>query len=195
MQTDWRETWQQKVVTAKEAIKNIRPGDRVFVGSACGEPQELVRALVDTAGGVEDTEVLNVLTMGVAPYTDPKYSDRFRANAFFIGNSMRDAVGQVRADYTPIFFSQIPEMFRSGRLPIDVALIMVSPPDQYGFCSLGVSVDMTRAAALSAKLLVAQVNKHMPRTLGNSFIHVRDIDYLVPHDEPLLTWPVIDRTG
>ena len=106
---------------------------------------------------------------------------------------MRDAVGQVRADYTPIFFSQIPEMFRTGRLPIDVALIMVSPPDQLGFCSLGVSVDMTRAAALSAKLLVAQVNCHMPRTLGNSFIHVREIDYLVPHDEPLLTWPVIDN--
>lgn len=193
MQTDWRETWQDKVVTAKDAIKIIKPGHRVFVGSACGEPQELIRALVDSAGGVEDTEVLNVLTMGVAPYTDPKYSDRFRANAFFIGNSVRDAVGQVRADYTPIFFSQIPEMFRTGRLPIDVALIMVSPPDQFGFCSLGVSVDMTRSAAHSAKKVVAQVNKHMPRTLGNSFIHVRDIDYLVPHDEPLLTWPVIDE--
>lgn len=193
MQTDWREKWEDKVVTSKEAIKSIKPGDRVFVGSACGEPQELVRALVDSAGGVEDTEVLNVLTMGVAPYTDPKYSDRFRANAFFIGNSMRDAVGQVRADYTPMFFSQIPEMFRSGRLPLDVALIMVSPPDQYGFCSLGVSVDMTRAAAYSAKLVVAQVNKEMPRTLGNCFLHVRDIDFLVPHDEPLLTWPVIDE--
>ncbi|MCU0959484.1 MAG: GNAT family N-acetyltransferase [Pirellulaceae bacterium] len=193
MATDWRDSWQDKITTAAAAIKHIRPGDRVFVGSACGEPQELVRALVDTAGGPEDTEVLNVLTMGVAPYTDPKYSDRFRANAFFIGNSVRAAVGQVRADYTPIFFSQIPEMFRSGRLPIDVALIMVSPPDQFGFCSLGVSVDMTRAAALSAKLVVAQVNKHMPRTLGNSFVHVRDINYLVPHDEPLLTWPVIDN--
>ncbi|MFV2067565.1 MAG: GNAT family N-acetyltransferase [Pirellulales bacterium] len=193
MQTDWRETWHQKVVTARDAIKDIRPGDRVFVGSACGEPQELVRALVDTAAGAADTEVLNVLTMGVAPYTDPKYSARFRANAFFIGDSMRDAVGQVRADYTPIFFSQIPEMFRSGRLPIDVALIMVSPPGPYGFCSLGVSVDMTRAAALSAKRLVAQVNKQMPRTLGNSFVHVRDIDRLVPHDEPLLTWPVIEE--
>jgi acyl-CoA hydrolase/GNAT superfamily N-acetyltransferase len=193
MTTDWRENWHDKIITAQVASKHIRPGDRVFVGSACGEPQELVRALVDTAGGAEDTEVLNVLTMGVAPYTDPKYSDRFRANAFFIGNSVRDAVSQVRADYTPIFFSQIPEMFRSGRLPIDVALIMVSPPDQFGFCSLGVSVDMTRSAALSAKLLIAQVNRHMPRTLGNSFIHVRDIDYLVPHDEPLLTWPVIDN--
>ncbi|MFW6170989.1 MAG: acetyl-CoA hydrolase/transferase family protein, partial [Planctomycetota bacterium] len=193
MQPDWRETWHQKVVTAKDAMKHVKPGDRVFVGSACGEPQELVRALVSTAGSVEDAEVLNVLTMGVAPYTDPRYSDRFRANAFFIGNSVREAVGQVRADYTPIFFSQIPEMFRSGRLPIDVALIMVSEPDEYGFCSLGVSVDMTRAAALSAKMLVAQVNKHMPRTLGDSFIHVRDIDRLVSHDEPLLTWPVIEN--
>ena len=193
MATDWREQWRDKLVSAAAAISRIRPGNRVFVGSACGEPQELVRALVASAGHAEDTEVLNVLTMGVAPYTDPKYSDRFRANAFFIGNSVRKAVGQVRADYTPVFFSQIPEMFRSGRLPIDVALVMVSQPDGHGFCSLGVSVDMTRAAALSAKLLVAQVNAHMPRTLGNSFIHVRDIDFLVAHDEPLLEWPVIDQ--
>jgi len=191
MSTDWHETWAKKLVPAKAAISHIQPGNRVFVGSACGEPQELVRALVDSAGGAEDTEVLNVLTMGVAPYTDPKYADRFRANAFFIGNSMREAVSQVRADYTPIFFSQIPEMFRSGRVPINVALIMVSPPDEHGFCSLGVSVDMTRAAAHAAKTVVAQVNSYMPRTLGNSFIHVRDIDYLVEHDEPLLEWPVI----
>ncbi len=193
MSTDWRETWKKKIVPAQAAVSQIKAGYRVFVGSACGEPQALVRALVDTSSGAEDTEVLNVLTMGVAPYTDPKYSERFRANAFFIGNSMRDAVGQVRADYTPIFFSQIPEMFRSGRLPIDVALIMVSPPDAHGFVSLGVSVDMTRSAALAAKKVIAQVNSYMPRTLGNSFIHVRDIDYLVEHDEPLLEWPVIDE--
>ena len=193
MTADWREQWSKKLVPAKAAIKKIKPGNRVFVGSACGEPQELVRALVDTGSGAEDTEVLNVLTMGVAPYTDPKYSDRFRANAFFIGNSMREAVGQVRADYTPIFFSQIPHLFTSGRVPIDVALIMVSPPDEHGFVSLGVSVDMTRSAALAAKVLVAQVNSHMPRTLGNSFIHVRDIDLLVEHNEPLLEWPVIDE--
>ena len=147
----------------------------------------------DSGEGAEDTEVLNVLTMGVAPYTDPKYSERFRANAFFIGNSVRDAVGQVRADYTPIFFSQIPDLFKSGRVPIDVALIMVSPPDEHGFCSLGVSVDMTERPPCRPRLLVAQVNSHMPRTLGNSFIHVRDIDYLVEHDEPLLEWPVIDE--
>jgi acyl-CoA hydrolase/GNAT superfamily N-acetyltransferase len=193
MTVDWREQWSKKLVPAKGAIKMIKPGNRVFVGSACGEPQELVRALVATGSGAEDTEVLNVLTMGVAPYTDPKYSERFRANAFFIGNSMRDAVGQVRADYTPIFFSQIPALFKSGRVPIDVALIMVSPPDEHGFVSLGVSVDMTRSAALAAKILVAQVNTYMPRTLGDSFIHVRDIDYLVEHNEPLLEWPVIDE--
>lgn len=192
MSVDWRETWKKKLLPAKAAIAHIKPGNRVFVGSACGEPQELVRALTDSGSGAEDTEVLNVLTMGVAPYTDPRYSSRFRANAFFIGNSVRDAVGQVRADYTPIFFSQIPSMFRTGRLPIDVALIMVSPPDEHGFCSLGVSVDMTRAATESAQMVVAQVNRHMPRTHGNSFIHVRDIDYLVEYDEPLLEWPVID---
>jgi acyl-CoA hydrolase len=193
MATDWRETWRKKLVPAEVAINQIKPGNRVFIGSACGEPQELVRALVDSGDSAEDTEVLNVLTMGVAPYTDPKYSARFRANAFFIGNSVREAVGEVRADYTPIFFSQIPEMFRSGRVPIDVALIMVSPPDEHGFCSLGVSVDMTRSAAQAAKTIVAQVNSHMPRTLGTSFIHVRDISYLVEHNEPLLEWPVIDN--
>jgi 4-hydroxybutyrate CoA-transferase len=193
MAVDWRETWRKKLVSASAAIKHIKPGNRVFIGSACGEPQELVRALVESGSDAEDTELLNVLTMGVAPYTDPKYSSRFRANAFFIGNSVRDAVGQARADYTPIFFSQIPSMFKSGRIPIDVALIMVSPPDEHGFCSLGVSVDMTRSAALAAHLLVAQVNSYMPRTLGNSFIHVRDIDYLVEHNEPLLEWPVIDE--
>ncbi len=193
MTFDWHEQWRDKIVTPEAAIKKIKPGKRVFVGSACGEPQELVRALVETGSGAEDTEVLNVLTMGVAPYTDPKYSDRFRANAFFIGNSMRDAVGQVRADYTPIFFSQIPDLFKTGRVPIDVALIMVSPPDEHGYCSLGVSVDMTKSAALASKILVAQVNSHMPRTLGHSFIHCRDIDYLVEHNEPLLEWPVIDE--
>lgn len=193
MSSDWHKTWSEKLVPANVAIGHIRPGNRVFIGSACGEPQELVRALVESTAVADDTEVLNVLTMGVAPYTDPKYSNRFRANAFFIGNSVREAVGQMRADYTPVFFSQIPEMFRSRRLPIDIALIMVTPPDEHGFCSLGVSVDMTQAAAHNARLVVAQVNSHQPRTLGDSFIHVRDIDYLVECNEPLLEWPVIDE--
>jgi acyl-CoA hydrolase/RimJ/RimL family protein N-acetyltransferase len=191
MTTDWREIWCKKLVPAEAALHHIKPGNRVFIGSACGEPQALVRALVESGVNAEDTELLNVLTMGVAPYTDPKYAERFRANAFFIGNSIREAVSQVRADYTPVFFSQIPSMFRSGRIKIDVALIMVSPPDSHGFCSLGVSVDVTRTAAQCAKLLIAQVNSYMPRTHGNSFIHVRDIHYLVEHNEPLLEWPVV----
>jgi acyl-CoA hydrolase/GNAT superfamily N-acetyltransferase len=191
MTTDWRETWRKKLVPAASAMKQIKAGHRVFIGSACGEPQALIRALVESGDHAEDTELMNVLTMGVAPYTELRYAERFRANAFFIGHALREAVGQCRADYTPIFFSQIPAMFRSGRIPIDVALIMVSPPDEQGFCSLGVSVDVTLAAALSAKTLIAQVNSHMPRTLGNSFLPVRDIHFLVEHDEPLLEWPVV----
>jgi acyl-CoA hydrolase len=142
MTTDWRETWRKKLVPAAVAMKQIKAGNRVFIGSACGEPQALIRALVESGEHAEDTELMNVLTMGVAPYTELRYAERFRANAFFIGHGLREAVGQCRADYTPIFFSQIPAMFRSRRIPIDVALIMVSPPDEHGFCSLGVSVDV-----------------------------------------------------
>jgi len=191
MSTDWRETWSEKLVPAKAAISHVKPGDRVYVGSACGEPQELVRALVESGEGAEDTEVVSMLTAADVPYVDPQWVHRFRANALFISDGMREAVRQVRADYTPVFFSNGSRLFQSARLPIDVALIMVSPPDKHGFCSLGVSVDLTRTAALSAKVLVAQVNSHMPRTYGDSFIHVRDINYLVEHDEPLLEWPVI----
>ncbi len=193
MAEKWQERYADKVVTATTAIRKIQAGNRVFIGSACGEPQELVRTLVNLGDNLSDTEVVQVLTLGVAPYADPKYATNFRANAFFIGNSLRKAVNDARADYTPIFLSRVPALLKSHRIPIDVALIMVSPPDEHGFCSLGVSVDITKAAADSAKLLIAQVNKHMPRTLGNCALHVRDIDLLVEHDEPLLEWPVIDQ--
>src|SRR5512146_2036977 len=169
MTTDWRSKYADKLVTAVDAVQNIRRGNRVFVGSACGEPQALVRAMVDSGSNLTDTEVVQILTLGVAPYTDPKYSASFRANAFFIGNSVRGAVNQARADYTPIFLSQVPALFRAGQLGIDVALIMVSPPDEHGFVSMGVSVDISKSAAESAKLLVAQVNKYMPRTYGDCF--------------------------
>ena len=147
--------------------------------------------MVEAGGSLIDTELMQVLTLGVAPYSDPKYAAAFRANAFFIGDSMRGAVNEARADYTPIFLSQVPGLFKSRRVPIDVALIMVSPPDEHGFCSLGVSVDITKSAATSARLIIAQVNKYSPRTLGDGFVHVSDIDFLVEHDEPLLEWPVI----
>jgi len=189
MTADWRALMKDRIRSPAQAVQQIKPGARIFIGSACGEPQALVRALVEGSGQLADTELMQVLTLGVAPYTDPKYASVFRANAFFIGNSVRDAVNEARADYTPIFLSQVPDLFRSGRNPIDVAMIMVSPPDAFGYCSLGVSVDITKAATESAKMVIAQTNKHMPRTLGDTFIHVSRIDCLVEHDEPLLEWP------
>jgi acyl-CoA hydrolase/GNAT superfamily N-acetyltransferase len=185
----WRDLYGDKIVTANEAIKKIRPGDRVFIGSACGEPQELVRTLATAGDHLADTEVVHVLTLGVAPYAQPKYAHNFRPNAFFIGNAVRDAVNQARADYTPIFLSQVPTLFKSKRIAIDVALVMVSPPDDYGNCSLGVSVDITKSAVESAKVVVAQVNENMPRAHGDCFLNVSQIAHLVEYNEPLLEWP------
>ncbi len=190
MSNQWRELCANKIVPAAEAVKKIRAGDRVFIGSACGEPQELVRAMVAYGDHLADTEIVHVLTLGVAPYAQAKYAQHFRANAFFIGNNMRDAVNDARADYTPVFLSQVPALIRSRRFEIDVALVCVSPPDNYGNCSLGVSVDITKAAVESAKLVIAQVNHHMPRTHGDCYLNVRNIGCLVEHDEPLLEWPV-----
>jgi acyl-CoA hydrolase/GNAT superfamily N-acetyltransferase len=190
MPDKWRELCGNKLVPAAEAVRKIRAGDRVFVGSACGEPQELVRAMAAYGDHLADTEIIHVLTLGVAPYAQPRYAANFRPNAFFIGSSVREAVNAARADYTPIFLSQVPHLFRSRRVGIDVALVCVSPPDSYGNCSLGVSVDITKAAVESAKLVVAQVNRHMPRAHGDCFLNVRQIHALVEHDEPLPEWPV-----
>ena len=192
MTGNWSERYADKVVPPAAALKHISRGARVFIGSACGEPQALVRAMVEPETGLTDTEVVHVLTLGVAPYTDPKYAARFRANAFFIGNSVRGVINEARGDYTPIFLSQVPGLFKSKRVAIDAALVMVSPPDEHGFCSLGVSVDITKAAVESARLVIAQVNAAMPRTLGDCFVHVDQIHYLVAHDEPLLEWPVVE---
>ncbi|MBK9118325.1 MAG: GNAT family N-acetyltransferase [Phycisphaerales bacterium] len=189
MSDKWRERYADKLVTAKEAVGRIRPGNRVFIGSACGEPQALVRAMAELADNFTDTELVQVLTLGVAPYTEPRIAHNFRPNAFFIGNSLRHAVNEARADYTPVFLSQVPNLFRTGRLPIDVALVTVSPPDDHGNCSLGVSVDIAKAAVETAGVVVAQVNRHMPRAHGNCYLNVRDMTCLVEHDEPLLEWP------
>lgn len=189
MAMQWQQRYADKLATAEEAVARIRRGDRVFVGSTCGEPQALVRALTNYGDDLTDTEIVQVLTLGVAAYAEPKYAARFRANAFFIGNSVRGAVAECRADYTPVFLSQVPALFRSRRVPIDASLICVSPPDEHGYCSYGVSVDITKAATESARLVIAQVNAAMPRTLGNSFIHVNQIHHLVDHTEPLLEWP------
>ena len=181
---DWRERYKDKLVGATEALKALKPGHRLFIGSACGAPQQLVQALTEMP--IEDVEITSLLTLGVAPYTQEALSGRFRANSFFVSQNVRDAVNEGRADYTPIFLSEIPALLRSGQLPIDIALIQVSPPDSHGFCSFGVSVDITKPAAESARHVIAEVNPQMPQTRGDSYIHVDRVDFLVENDTPVL---------
>jgi acyl-CoA hydrolase/GNAT superfamily N-acetyltransferase len=185
-QADWQQLYEDKVRTPEQAIGTIKRGDKVFIGSGAAEPQILVKALIESAGRLADTRIMHIMTLGVAPYTEEKFTDQFRHNAFFIGANTRQAVAEGRADYTPVFLSEIPALFRSGQIPIDVALIQVSPPDKHGFCSYGVSTDVVKSAAESATRVIAEINPHMPRALGDCFINVDDIDILIPVDVPLL---------
>lgn len=186
---DWKQRHADRIGNAPAAMKLIKPGDHIFIGTGCAQPQHLVDALVKYTDHVHDAHVIHMLTMGAAPYADPKLRDKFKMNTFFIAENVREAVAHGFGDYTPIFLSEIPAEFEDGRIPIDVALITVSPPDARGLCSLGVSVDIVKAAAASAKFVVAQVNSKMPRTSGDSYIHVHQIDMLVPHDEPIIEAP------
>jgi acyl-CoA hydrolase/GNAT superfamily N-acetyltransferase len=182
----WNVRYEEKVRTPDEAVTAVQSGDHVFIGSGAAEPQKLVEALVKRANRVFGAEIMHIMTLGIAPYAEPKWGDNFRHNALFIGPNVRDAVQEGRADYTPIFLSEIPRMFETGRVPLDVALIQVSPPDRHGYCSYGVSVDVVKPGAENAGLVIAEVNEQMPRTLGDSFLHVDDIDFLVPVDYPIL---------
>ena len=173
-------------VSAGEAIAAVHSGNRVLVGSGCAAPQPLLEALVARAGELHDVELVHLLTFGLAPYVDAQFRDAFRHNAFFVGRNVRDAVNDGRADFTPIFLSEISALFYSGQMPLDVALIMVSPPDRNGFCSLGIHVDILLAGVRTARTVVALVNPHMPRTHGDSFVHTSQIDFLVEHDAALL---------
>ena len=188
-----QKSYEEKKVDLEKALGLIKTGDHIFIGSACGEPQYLVKGLVEKADHLADNEILHVHTLGVAPYANPIYSDRFRLNAFFVGTNTRRAVAEGRADYSPTFLSDLPHLIRMDMLPIDVALIQVTPPDEHGFCSLGVSVEITKTAAEKAKLVIAQVNSQMPRVLGDSFIHTDNIDAVVEHDEPILESPRPER--
>lgn len=181
----WQERYRDKVVTAEQAVAGIRAGQRVFIGSGAAEPQALVEALADRRD-LADTEIVHILTLGVATYAEERLKGRFRHNAYFIGPNVRGAIAEGRADYTPIFLSEIPRQFRTGRVVIDIALIEVSEPDEHGYCSYGVSTDIVKAATESALFVVAEVNSRMPRVLGDCFVHVRDIDLLVPSDRPVL---------
>jgi len=180
----------EKFAREEVIFGHIHRGDRIFIGTGCGEPQYLVGALtnyvISHPKAIFDAEVLHVWSLGISPYTDEKLKQNFRHNSFFIGNSTRDAVNTGLADYTPIFLSDVPDMFYKGYVPIDVALVQVSLPDSHGYMSLGISVDIDKAATEMAKLVIVQVNSQMPRVLGDGFINIRDVAFVIPHDEPLL---------
>ncbi|MBU7019105.1 MAG: GNAT family N-acetyltransferase [Theionarchaea archaeon] len=182
----------EKAKSEDVIFSNIHRGDHIFIGTGCGEPQYLVQALVNYAKthpkAIFDAEVFHVWTLGVAPYTDEKLKYNFRHDSFFIGHNTRDAVNAGAADYTPVFLSQVPELFYSGVVPVDVALIQTSPVDSHGYMSLGVSVDICKAAVEKASLVVAQINPCMPRVHGDGFIHIDDVDYVVIHEEPILEY-------
>lgn len=183
-----------RYTSADNALKVVKSGDRVFIHSVAAAPQVLIRALTDRKDELRNVELVHLHTEGEAPYATPELSESFRVNAFFVGGNVRRAVNEGRADYIPVFLSEIPALFRQNVLPLDVALLHVSPPDKHGFCSLGVSVDVARAAADCAKTVIAQVNPQMPRTLGDALLHVDKIDYLVEVDLPLAEVPVPELT-
>ena len=182
---EWEKIYKSKVVSADEAISYIRSGDRVVVGHAAGEPSYLVNKLAENYETYENVEIVHLVSLSEGKLTKPEMRGHFTFNGFFLSAGNREAVAQGYADYSPGFFHELPKLL--GRdLPVDVALVMVSKPDKHGFCSFGTSSDYTKPAADVATIVIAQVNEYMPRTFGGNLIHVRDIDFIVEHDEPIL---------
>lgn len=182
---NWREVYRDKVTNVDSALRAIQSGDRVYIGGGAGVPIRLTQGLTRLASSVRDVELAHILTFAEAPYAAPEYGKSFRVNAMFIGTNVRRAVHESRADFTPIFLSEIPGLFRDGVLPLDVALISLTPPDEHGFCSFGVEVGTTKPASESARIVIAEVNRRMPRTLGDSFIHVSRLHHIVEVEYPL----------
>jgi 4-hydroxybutyrate CoA-transferase len=191
----WMETYRRKVTSAEEAVKVVRSGDHVWLHAGCNNPEELLKALVARAGELRDVEVTHLLTFGAADHVDPKYEGSFRHRALFAGSNVRDAVNEGRADWVPVFLSEIPGLIRSRGIPIDVSFIQISPPDEHGFCSYGVGVECTKAASETARSVVALVNRQMPRGLGDAFIHVSRLTHVVEIDRPLVELPMVTHIG
>ncbi len=186
----WMKIYRERVTTAEEAVKDIRSGDRVWVHPGCNTPLPLIDAMVARAPELEDVEVVHILTLGAAPYAEPGMEKHFRHRALFTGANVRDAVNDGRADFVPIHLHEVPGLITSGRMPVDVALIHISPPDEHGFCSFGVGVDATKAAVERARVVIALVNQRMPRALGDSFVHVSKLTHVVEVDEPVMELPM-----
>lgn len=185
--------YQDKVCTAAEAVAGIRSGWRVLIGSGCACPDRLIGALVGRAGELSDVEIAHLLTFGRADYVEPQYAGSFRHNAFFTGSNVRKAVQAGHADYTPIFLSEIPELIRKGDRRVDAVMLQLSPPDKHGYCSMGIHVDIQQAAVDSARLVIAEVNPNMPRTFGDTLVHVSKIDRIMESDTPLIELPTADE--
>ncbi len=187
----WMEAYESHVTTAEEAIaKSVRSGDRIFLTGNCSVPQRLMEALVDRAPDLENVEICHALTLGSGDYVAPEMEGHIRANSLFIGPNVRKAVQEGRADFTPVLLSEFTLLFKERILPLDVAFVHLSPPDEHGFCSYGIETGLTKSPAEAADIIVAEINENMPRCLGDSFIHVSRLDYIVPVDYPLLELPM-----
>ena len=186
-------SYNKKIVSAEEAVRVIKSGDRIILQGGCAVPFALVNAMVNRKNVLYDVEIVHILTVGELPYLKPEMEGHFRHNAYFIGGNSRKGVNEGRADFTPIYLYEFPLLFTKGILPLDIALIHVSPPDEHGFCSYGVDVGPIKNPADKAKVIIAQVNPNMPRTLGDSFIHINKINYIVEVDDPIKELPQVDK--
>lgn len=184
--------YNQKLTTAEEAVKHIKSDDHVVIQPGCAAPNELIRAMVNRKDELENVTVYHILIVGDLPYVKPGMEKHFKHKAFFIGANTRSAVNEGRSEFIPIFLSEVPLLFKLGRITTDIALLNVSPPDEHGFCSYGVDVGTIKTPAEKSKIIIAQVNKNMPRALGDSFIHINKIHYLVEFDEPIKELPQVD---
>ena len=184
--------YNKKLVTAEEAVRHIKSGDNVVVQPGCGAPMYLIKAMVDRKDELENVNIYHILIVGDLPYLKPGMEKHFKHKAFFIGANAREAINSGRAEFIPIFLSEVPLLFKEGQIKTDVALIHLSPPDEHGFCSYGVDVGTIKTPAENAKVIIAQINKEMPRTLGDSFIHINKIHYIVEHDEPITELHQVD---
>ena len=185
----WQTEYRRKLKTADEALSVLRSSQRVWVQQGNSTPQPLIEAMIRRAPVLKDVEVISMLTLGDAPYTRPEFAGTFRHGGLFLGGNVREAVQAGRADYTPIFLSEIEGLFLSGEMPLDVVLMQVAPPDEHGYLSMGTCVDCTLTAARTGKVVIAEVNDRMPRTYGDCVLHVSEIDMLVETSRPLLQLP------
>jgi len=181
----WVDEYKKKLVSAEEAVSDIKSGQRVYISGNAATPYTLVKSLSAKKAELKDVELVHVLLLGDDPFSQPEMEGHFRHNSLFVGPADRKAINEGRADYVPIFLHQIPNLFYSGQMPLDAALLHLSSPDEHGFMSYGVEVLCSKAAAETAKMVIAQVNDHMPRVLGDSFIHISRIDKIVEVSEPL----------